>query len=156
MAHIRTQLRNAVKTRLTGLTTTGANVFGNRVNPTDDAELPALLVMNDAEQITSRAIGSQVAPHARAEMRTVSLKVRALAKVSTALDDTLDQICLEVEKAIGQDIFLITGGVHLVQDSRLMSTTYELDEQGEKPSGIADMIWDFDVWVANNAPDVVI
>jgi hypothetical protein len=149
MAHIRTQLRNAIKTRLTGLATTGSSVFNNRQEILSDAELPALIVRNDLDQITSRAIGSQAAPHARMEQRTVSIKVQAYAKQNTGLDDVLDQMCLEVEKAIAADIFM--GG--LTNDARLMSTSVQFDESSEKVEGSAEMIWEFDTWVPNNAPD---
>jgi hypothetical protein len=107
-------------------------------------------VMNDSEQIVARAIGSQAAPHARMEQRTITFKVRGVVKANSALDDTLDQICKEVEIAISADIFF----AGLTDDARLVSTNYQLDAAGEKPVGIADMIWEFDTWAANTAPDV--
>lgn len=152
MAHIRTQIRNALSTRLTGLTTTGARVFNNRLEPLQFTELPALLVMNDSEIINGRSFGSQLAPHARRELRTISYKVRAVVKANAAIEDTLDQICLETEKAIGSDIFM--GG--LTVDARLISTVYEKDESSDKVEAIADMIFEFDTWVLNTTPDVVV
>lgn len=152
MAHIRTQLRDALKTRLTGLATTGARVFANRFEKISDAELPALEIMNDSEQIVSRSIGSQAAPHARSEMRTVSFVVRAMVKTNTAPDDALDQICLEVEKAVASDIFF--GGKSM--DARLGRTLHRFDADGEKIIGIAEMIFELDAWVSNTDPDVII
>jgi hypothetical protein len=148
--HIRKQIRDALIIRVTGLVTTATRVFGNRMEMISDAELPALLVMNDSEQIVARAIGSQAAPHARMEQRTITFKVRGVVKANSALDDTLDQICKEVEIAISADIFF----AGLTDDARLVSTNYQLDAAGEKPVGIADMIWEFDTWAANTAPDV--
>jgi hypothetical protein len=148
--HIRRQIRDALKARLTNLATTGSNVFGNRVEVLSDAELPALLLMNDTDAISARAIGSQAAPHARNEQRTISYKIRATVKANANPDDILDQICLEVEKAINSDIFM--GG--LTDDARLMSTVYELDSTLDRLLGIADMVWEFDTWVSNTAPDM--
>lgn len=148
--HIRTQIRNALVTRVTGLTTTLTRVYQNRMEIMADAELPGLLVMNDGDHVGARSIGSQAAPHARKELHTISYKVRAMVKANAGLDDTLDEICREVEIAINGDIFL--GG--LTDDARLISTQYELDAQGEKLIGIADMVWEFDTWINNNAPDV--
>lgn len=151
MAHVRTQIRNKLVSMLTGLATTTTHVYADRKEVLPDSLWPALLVMNDAEQVVDRAIGSQAAPHARAELRTLTIKVQAAAKAVTGLDDTLDEICLEAEKAIAADIFL--GG--LTVDARLASTVYTLDAAGEKPAGTADMLWEFDYWVLNTAPDTV-
>lgn len=151
MAHLRTQIRNKVLAMLTNLATTGANAFADRKEFLPDAKLPAILVMNDNDQVATRTIGSQAAPHARTEGHTLALKLQAVAKAVTGLDDTLDQICLEVEKAIMADIFL----AGLTVDARLMSTVYTLDATGEKPAGIAEMVFEFDYWVQNTAPDTV-
>ena len=149
MSHIRAQIRSALVARLGGLATTGTNVFANRMEILSDPELPALLIMTDGEMVKNRAVGSQAAPHARMELRTESFKVRACAKANTGLDDTLDEICLEVEKAIAADIFM--GG--LTDDARLMQTVYQLDASGEHPEGTADMIWELSPWVSNTTPD---
>lgn len=149
-AHIRTQLRTALIARLTGLTATAARVFQNRMEMLSDAELPALVVMNDTDHVANRAIGSQAAPHARLELHTIAFKVRAAAKANSALDDALDEMCKEVEVAIASDIFM--GG--LTDDARLMSTAHSFDAQGERLIGVADMIWEFDAWYGNTTPDV--
>ena len=86
MAHARTQIRNAVVAALTGLSTTGARVHASRMRPTD--ALPALLITTDAEVIEQ---GAQ-----RRQMRTMDIVVRGLAKGGDGVDDTLDQIALEV------------------------------------------------------------
>lgn len=151
MAHVRAQIRAKLVAVLSGLATTGANVYANRKELVPASNLPAVFIMNDNDEIKARAIGSQAAPHARNEMSTVMMKIQAAAKATAGLDDTLDEICLEVQKAISADIFL--GG--LTVDARLMSTVFELDALGETQAGLADMIWEFDFWSANNAPDVV-
>ena len=40
MAHKRTSIRNNVTTALTGLTTTGSNVFESRIYPNELSKLP--------------------------------------------------------------------------------------------------------------------
>jgi len=49
MSHVRQQIREAVATRLTGLTTTGVNVFASRVYSLADEKLPALAVYTRSE-----------------------------------------------------------------------------------------------------------
>ena len=50
--HIRKQIRDAVKTALTGLTTTGANVFSGRVSPLKESEVPGLLIFLNGDDAT--------------------------------------------------------------------------------------------------------
>lgn len=147
--HLRKQIRDKLKTVLSGLSTTTTNVFGNRKEIMSETELPAVIIFNDIDQVAARTIGSQVAPHTRMEQRTISYKIQALAKQNAGLDDQLDQICLEVEKAISADIFL--GG--LTSDARLISTSHQFEESSDRPEGIAEMVWEFDTWVPNTAPD---
>ena len=48
--HIRQQIREALGTQLTGLATTGANVFQTRIYPIEDDELPCLTISNESEE----------------------------------------------------------------------------------------------------------
>ena len=47
--HIRQQIRERVGTVLTGLTTTGSNVFETRVYPLENTNLPALVIYTKDE-----------------------------------------------------------------------------------------------------------
>ena len=49
MAHYRQQIRERVATTLTGLTTTGSNVFQSRVYPIEENKLPCLLIYTKDE-----------------------------------------------------------------------------------------------------------
>ena len=58
MAHVRTSIRSAIVSRLTGLTTSGARVYPSRIHPLADANLPCLRVYLDEEEIDSESIGA--------------------------------------------------------------------------------------------------
>ena len=47
--HVRQQVREAVSTLLTGLTTTESRVYQSRITPLQANELPALLVATNGE-----------------------------------------------------------------------------------------------------------
>ena len=47
--HIRQQIREYFGTTLTGLTTTGSNVYESRVYPIENAKLPALVIYTKSE-----------------------------------------------------------------------------------------------------------
>ena len=49
MAHKRTSIRNNVTTTVTGLTTTGSNVFESRIYPNELSKLPLINVYSNTE-----------------------------------------------------------------------------------------------------------
>lgn len=131
--HARAQIRQAMATQLTGLVTTGSNVFASRVYPMDDAHLPSLAIYSLAEEAWE---DGDVVTSER-QFRGLSLEVVARAKEATNLDDTLDEICSEVEAALYADMTL--GGMK-VKTLRLLGTEIVLAAQ-EKPVGEARMRW---------------
>ncbi len=149
MSHIRKQIRDAVVIKLTGLATTGVNVFQTRIWPVNDAELPCLLVLTDGDTVNSYSEGSVVANTPRNVNRTLHLTVQVLVR-GTSIDDALDQICLEVEKALASDRFL--GGLSV--NVTLTDTRIEFKGDGEKPTGEATMTYQIEYWVLDTTPDV--
>ena len=51
MAHIRQSIRDNAVTAVTGLSTTGSNVFRSRVYPLGTNKLPALCIFTDGETV---------------------------------------------------------------------------------------------------------
>jgi len=132
MAHLRKRIRDAVVTALTGLASTGPRVYPTRVYPIQPGALPALCVYTLSEASEVHSMGPD-----RALLRQLDLVVQAVAKVNDTLDDTLDQICLEVEGAIGTAPTL--GG--LCYDCTLASTRITVEGEGEKETGSAVMVF---------------
>ncbi|MBI5135776.1 MAG: hypothetical protein HZA24_00405 [Nitrospirae bacterium] len=131
MPHVRTQIRGAVATALTGRPSTGARVFPSRVWPLQQADLPALLVYAvsdpvDEEQLT---IGRP-----RKLWRDLELVVEARVAGTTGLDDQLDQIEAEVIAALALDPTL--GG--LAKDVLFTGAEIDLDA-AETPVGANKM-----------------
>lgn len=98
MTHKRETIRNRATTLVTGLSTTGSNVFASRVYPVESASLPALLVYLGSEDVDPEmdAMGTT-----KVVMAELNLEVRAAQ--SANLDDQLDDILEEVQAAIATD-----------------------------------------------------
>lgn len=141
MTHVRTQIRDAAVTTLTGLTTTGARVYPSRLTPLRDADLPCLLVMTNDEEIA----GADV--HGVLQERTLRLAVRAVAKVSGALDDTLDAMVAEVETALYAQTF---GG--LAKSVNLAAISIEMEDALEKQAGFAELAYTVTYYTAAGSP----
>jgi hypothetical protein len=145
-AHVRTQIRQRIATLLTGLPTTGSNVFSTRVYPLQDSELPALRIFTEREPsqtITMNPPGDQE--------RILEVRVEAIAKTNTALDDTLDEICKEVEIALVADAL-----EPLARSIDLRTTETNPEGSAEHPTGSAIMTFEVGYVTARNAPDVAL
>ena len=129
MAHVRKQIRDAVVTAVTGLTTTGNNVSASRVYPVEQSKLPHILVYTTDEAISLEG-GTLDAP-----MRGLTVRISGIAEDNSTLDDTLDQIAAEVEAAIGADV--TQGGLSISTD--LSETSIELQGESEKKVGIINL-----------------
>lgn len=122
MAHVRQTIRDHIVSAVTGLSTTGANVFTSRVYPIAAGKMPGLCVYT-----LSEAIEAQTLRPPRGLVRVLEISVEAYVEGSTN-DDVLDNICAEVEAAIAADI---TRGGN-AKDTILVS--FEADfADGERP-----------------------
>jgi hypothetical protein len=143
--HVRQQIREQVGTTLTGLTTTGSNVFQSRVYPLAASNLPGLLIYTLVETSDLDAMGSS-----QDLMRNLSLAIEGYAKASANLDDTLDTIAKEVETALAADTKL--NG--LAKNCHLSGTEIQLNGDGDQPIGVVAMTFSVTYRTAHNTPDV--
>lgn len=141
--HCHKQIRDRVKTMLTGLTTTGSRVYANRLQPLDDSNLPALRIFVDAEEVETMLQNGQD--------RKLSMIVECCAKATTALDDVIDASSKEVEIALAGGIQISTNFV----DCEYSGMQFD-DALAEKPVGVKRMRFIISYMVQANAPDVFV
>lgn len=120
MAHVRKQIRDAIKTALTGLPTTGNSVHATRVFPIERLSLPALVIYTKSEDVNFDTLTIN-----RSVMRNLEVMVEAYVSGSNPHDDELDIIAVDVEEALAADNTL--GG--LTKD--LQVTAFEADYTGD-------------------------
>lgn len=141
MTHVRTQIRDAAVTALTGLATTGIRVYASRLQPLPDAMLPGLVVTTNDEEIAGQDV------HGVIQERTLRLVVRCAAKASATLDDTLDAMIADVETALDDQTF---GG--LAKSVDLKSIAVDMDDLLEKPVGAAELTYTVTYYTAAGSP----
>ncbi len=141
--HLRRQIRERVATMLTGLSTTGSNVFQSHVYPLENADLPALCIYTQDEEIEVGAMGDPRVCHSN-----MTLIVDGYAQTSSNLDDQLDQIGKEVQVAMAGDIDIN----NLVKDSYLSSVDISYSGEGTSPIGIIRHNYSVLYRYAENAP----
>jgi len=145
--HIRQQIREYFGTNLTGLSTTGSNVYESRVYPIENSKLPALVIYTKSETSEPIVIGAD-----RVMSRELSVVVEGYAKATSNFDDTIDTISKEVEEAIAADRTL--GG--LAKDTYLESTQIDFNAEGEKPLGFVSLTFISNYYVKEKNPDVAV
>jgi len=101
MSHVRQQIRERFATTVTGLTTTGSNVFQSRVYNLESGNLPGIIIYTKSEESQPVSIGSS-----RTIERILSLNVEAYVKAVSNSDDTIDLIAKEIETAVAADTTL--------------------------------------------------
>lgn len=141
--HVLRQLRDNSKTALTGLSTTGSNVFVNRSEdePLQDSELPALrLYLRDSDaKILTMGVG-------RDYERSARLEVQACVKKLATFEDDLYQILKEVEIAM-------SSGSIGAKRADIVSVLIEDDAKGEKPVAVGHFTFELVFYTALGAPD---
>lgn len=129
MAHQRKTIRDQVITSLTGLTTTGSNVFNSRVYPNEQSKLPLLNVYTISESSELDAVGRL--------LRSVDLVVEGFASANSNIENTLDTIATEVEEALGSDNTLNS----TCKNHFISSTEVTLANEGSLPIGVVRLVF---------------
>ena len=142
--HIRQQIRERVGTTLTGLSTTGSNVFQSRVYNLENSDLPALIIYTRSEDTELLEMGST-----RTLERNLSLVVEAYVKANSNYDDTIDTIAKEIESAMGADVT----HNNLARDSFLDSTEINYNGEGDQPLAVMEMTFNISYLTTEAAPD---
>jgi len=147
MAHVRKTIREYLGTQLTGLTTTGSNVFESRVYPMQSAKLPAIIIYTTTESSEEVAFSSK-----RVQNRVLSVEVQGFVRAISNFDDTLDLIAKEVEVAILDDPTL--GGLAI--NTELTNTQADYSGEGEQPVGTIRLTFDVQYRTETGQPETAI
>ncbi len=142
--HVRKQIRNAAKGALQGLATTGNRVFVSRVYPLDQAKLPGLLIFTPGEDS-----GREDSP--TESMRDVTLQVHGVVRISSNLEDELDDIALEVEQALDA---LGEAGLAKIYHGIQGTISTLAGEDVDQPHGAIAMEFLYTYRTAAGSPDV--
>nr|BAR35091.1 Phage minor tail protein U [uncultured Mediterranean phage uvMED] len=147
MAHARKAIRDNIKTTLSGLTTTGTNVYQSRVYPMAASRLPGILIYNKIEETEYRTVNSP-----RLQERVSTFNIEVYVKGTANFDDSLDQICLEIEEALSVD--LTRGGN--AEDTRITTFEADFNGDGDQPVAVALLTVEVRYQARENNPDVSI
>ncbi len=133
MAQVHKSIRDKVVTTLTGLTTTGRNIYRTRVYPLAEDKLPGLAIYTRDESIGYETMGIP-----RTQIRNLTVSVEIYVKGTSNYDDTLDTICVEIEEALYTD--LTRGGY--AKDTNITNMDAEFSGEGDQPVARATLTLD--------------
>lgn len=144
MSHVRQQMREQIAAAVTGLSLTGTNVYQSRVYPVENANLPCLIVTTEGDSAQMLTMSSPASI-----MRSVIVRIQAIARAVADLDDTMDSICADIETAIGN-------ASTIALNIEYQGTEIELTAIGEKPVGTATLTYIAQINTLENAPETAL
>ncbi len=147
MAHARKQIRDKIKLMLTGLTTTGNNVFFDYANTINPKNLPALLIFTGSENVSNIIIGQP-----RLQERLLNINIIGVVKASSNYQDTCDLIVKEVENVFGNNIRLD----NLVLNTQLNQIETEYNDDLDEVVGSVNMSYTITYRVYENNIELII
>lgn len=142
MAHVRKQIRERAATELTGLTTTGSNVFESRARLFQENELPGIRLHTRNEVSERETTDNQL-------FRKCELIIEAVAKNVADIEDILDTMAAEIETAIGQSNL---NGL-AIEAIELIATNTEISDEANQPVGTVAMIFTVQYMTIDNLPE---
>lgn len=145
MSHLRKQALDAFVTALTGLTTTGANVFLGRVSLLQTNEVPGLVIRGGAERIEPRSF-----PRPRTQERHFQVDVLVHVRETDDYEVTLNDVIEEVEVALAPASVVAGFGAKAIS---LRNIDAPIRAQNEVT--YVQTAMNFEVWymTSENAPD---
>lgn len=146
-AHLDQQVVDAITTLVTGLTTTGSNVFKDHVYPFAADDLPCVSVTSTDESVEYLDIHRP-----REQVKRITVGIDAVAMSAASMMSTLRTIRKEVEIALATNYSL--GG--LAKSLKLISASTRMDVTGEQPVGVATMTYEIEVYCLETTPDVAL
>lgn len=144
MPHVRKTIRDQIVTALTGLATTGANVYKSRVYPLAQGKLPGIAVYTNTERADYITISQP-----RSVQRRVTLSVEVYVKGVLNYDDQLDQICSEIETALYSSPSITAP----IRDLQITGFTSEFNGDGDQPVCAARLDVDVMYFTDEGAPE---
>jgi|TARA_R110000803_G_scaffold51256_2_gene106034 hypothetical protein len=132
VAHVRQLIRDNIVTAVTGLNTTGANVYRTQIYPLSHTNLPGICVYASAEDITVDTMTGT-----RGLQRNCDFIIEAFVRASTNYDNVMDTICAEIEAAMATDV--TRGG--RAKDCILVRNEFEYSDEGDKPMAMARLTY---------------
>lgn len=135
-AHRAEQIAAAVVATVTGLTTTGANVFRGRALPLEAAKVSALVVRTISDAPSNEG-GSSSFRFLDREL-TIAISGHAFG-TQADVETTLNLIRKELTIAMQADH---TQGLSFVIDTDELDTEYSIQPEGDKIMGIVETQWE--------------
>lgn len=143
--HVRAQIRAAVVATLLSHTAAGTKVRAARIDPPQADQCPWISVHTPSEESRPAAVY-------RGDERVVTVRIdafaRALAAATTAVDDALDALAVEIESRM--DLGLGVGE----SEVRYLGCSLNLDATGDGDLGRIALM--YAVTIATNGPETVL
>ena len=128
--HIRKQIRDKIKTMVTGLSLTNTNVFYDATYNIDSSKLPCIVVQTKDERIEKTTFGRP-----SIQNRILNISIYGVFQVNEDYQDKLDEILLEIENRV----YLNSNLDGLVTRIEITQIETDVREETQKPTAIIEI-----------------
>jgi len=146
--HARKAIRDAIAELMRGTAMAGSNVFPSRLFSLDESQLPSISVFttdeSNAETVTKLTLSQP--PLVQRDLPVI---IEAHAVMDEHIDDVLDTLAVEIEKAMAQQI--VVGSKHI--PARLTSTQTTFSGDSDLQVGVVRLIYTAVYATLENTPD---
>lgn len=145
--HVRTQIRKQIVKALTGLPTTGDNVFVDYIYSVSDKSLPCLSVVTGSDTYERMTLGKPSILDV-----TTEFNIYAACKINDTYQDTAEQILLEIQQAINSDVTLN----QMVMGCFITNANVTTDNEADKPLAFLEVGITTRYRIREDNPEVII
>lgn len=134
--HLREQILEAVKSRLTGLADVGAHVYRFRIYPEEATALPSINIVQGDDSPTADTVTDATYTYI---YRVLDIGVEIRVKATQDIDTYLNRISRDVSYELKSDITLGMTAVQNVEEGP--TSEPEASTEGDQPVAMMMMAW---------------
>ena len=146
--HVRKAIRDAIAELMRATATAGGNVFPSRLFSLDEDQLPSISVFttdeSNAETVTKATLKSPALL-----TRALPVVIEAHAVMDDNIDDTLDALAVEIEKAMANPVMVSGREI----PAQLVSSQTTFSSDTDLQVGVIRLIYSATYSTREDAPD---
>jgi len=146
--HARESIRHAIAALMRGTSTAGANVFPSRLFSLDESQLPSISVFTTDESNTETVTKLTLSQPPLVQ-RDLPVLIEAHAVMDENVEQVLDNLAVEIEKAMAQQIAVDGKNI----PARLVSTQTTFSGDSDRQVGVIRLIYAATYATRENTPD---
>lgn len=147
--HVRAQIRKVIAELMRSTQTAGGNVFPSRMFSLDETELPSISVYTTDDANIETVQRTELTKLGPLMYRLLPVIIEGHALMDERIDDILDDIAVEIEKAMAMPVMVAGKEI----STQLISTQTTFSGEGDEQVGVLRLIYSVSYSAKETTPD---